>query len=121
MNTDDQKTPEEEKLPTGAGICIGIIIGFGLGILVGFVLDSLAFGIVIGVGVGIVFGYIIEKKFSTKMFTLTSRGKIIMGSIIIVCAVLLLLFFKYYFVLIAIYITLFLLSPLILYLLSKWD
>ena len=121
MNADDQETPEEENLPTGAGICMGIIIGVGLGILVGYTLNSLVLGSAIGVGVGIILGYIIERKFSTKMFTLTSRGKIVMGSVIIVCAVLILLFFKYYFVLIAIYVILFLLSPLILYVLSKWD
>lgn len=121
VNTDNQELPEEEKLPTGIGICMGIIIGFGLGILTGIALGNLVLGVVLGVGVGIIFGYIIERKFSTKMFTLSGRGKIVTGSVIIVCAVLILIFFKYYFVLIAVYVTILLLSPLILYLLSKWD
>jgi hypothetical protein len=81
--------------PKGAGICLGVIIGVGLGIFIGYALGRVGLGIAFGVDVGIILGYIIEKKFSTRRFTLTSTGKMVMGSAITVCTLLIFSFLEF--------------------------
>lgn len=127
MNSETQsKNAESNKLtlPPGGGIGIGIAIGAGLGILIGVAIDNIVLGIPIGVGAGIAIGVGIERRARTERQPLTARNKKIIASLAIVIAIsigFLLLRSEYYYLVIIVYIILYLLSPLIIWLLSKWE
>lgn len=98
---------------------MGIGVGVVSGILIGVALRSMILGISIGVITGVILG-IVAKGRDIKRHVM-GRTKIIIIGVIIISIVVFLVFSEYSYVLIVIYIVAYLLSPLIIYFLDKWE